>query len=483
MVEKNRKSHAIMVSVPFQGHINPFVSLALKLASKGITVTFIHIEHVHQKLSKAHNSNGVDFFSEAQQSGLDIRYTTIDDGFPLEFDRDVVHFEDYWETMLRDFEGRVGELVGKIIGTDPDAAHFLVTDTIWNWPLPIAHKFKLVNVSFWTQPALVFSLHYHWDLLTQNGHFPLTDDANEEINYVPGVESISTRDLSTVFYESILSSMMYTYMSLSFERVKKADFILHNTVHELESETLSALKKYQPNYAIGPVNFSKNLPTDHSTINMSLWSESDCANWLESKSPASVLYVSFGSFVQTDKQIIEEIAHGLLLSGVNFMWVIRQGLLKDGDTDVFPDGFLDEIKDNGLIVPWCNQTMVLSSPAVGGFLTHTGWNSTVESMWCGVPMICYPVAFDQLTNRKLVVDDWKIGINLCDGKSIDRKEVAEKIKSVVINGAYSKSLKQEVSKLRAILHNALETDDGSSERNFHQFIQDLEAKIHHNLTT
>ncbi|KAL8526096.1 hypothetical protein ACS0TY_015353 [Phlomoides rotata] len=475
MGEDQKRSHAIMISKPQQGHINPFVKLALKLASKGITVTFVHLEYIHHRLSKAHHTSEVDFFSEARESGLDIRYTTISDGFPVEFDRDG-HFEEYWETMLRDFEGRVGEFVGKMIGSDPDAAHFLVTDTNYYWPVPIAEKYKLVNVSFWTEPALVYSLYYHWDLLIQNGHSPCKEDADEEINYIPGVESINTRNLPTLFMESGFSIMVYTYMRLSFERVKKADFILHNTVHELESETLSTLNKYQPNYAIGPINFCKNLPT-YGTINMSLWSESDhYARWLESKSPASVLYVSFGSLVQTDKQIIEEIAHGLLLSGVNFLWVIRQGLLKDSDADVFSVGFLDEIKDNGLIVPWCNQTMVLSSPAVGGFLTHNGWNSTVESMWCGVPMICYPIAFEQPTNRKLVVDDWKIGINLCEGKSIHRNEVAEKIERVM-NGAYSKSLRQEGSKLRQILHNALETD-GSSERDFDQFIKDLEEKIH-----
>lgn len=165
--EIQRKGHAIMISVPYQGHINPFVSLALKLASKGFTVTFAHLEFVHHKLSKA------DIFSEARESGLNINYTTISDGFPLEFDR-VAHFEEYWEGLVQDFVGRVDEFVGKIIGSDPDGVRFLVADTVFNWPAAVAEKHKLVNVSFWTQPALVFSLAYHWDLLQQNGHIPCT---------------------------------------------------------------------------------------------------------------------------------------------------------------------------------------------------------------------------------------------------------------------------------------------------------------------
>ncbi|KAK6147047.1 hypothetical protein DH2020_017959 [Rehmannia glutinosa] len=475
---KQSKGHAIMISVPYQGHINPFINLALKLASKGFTITFAHLEFVHQKLSKAHHSgNGteVDLFTEARESGLDIRYATINDGFPLEFDR-VLNFDEYWGIILRDFASLVDEFVGKTIQSEPFIVPFLVTDAVfYPWPATIADKYDIVNVAFWTQPALVFSLSYHLDLLREKGHFPCKDNVEDEINYVPGVESINTRDLMSYFKEDGFPIILYKTLPLTFEGVKKSDFIVHNTVDE-ESDILSALNKYQPNYAIGPINFSKNLTTN--SISKSLWSESDCTQWLESKSPGSVLYVSFGSFVHTSKQIIEEIAYGLLLSEVNFIWVIREGILNSGDTNhVLPVGFEDEIKDKGLIVPWCDQITVLSNPAVGGFLTHNGWNSTVESMWCGVPMISYPIAFEQVTNMKLVVDDWKIGIRLCDhGMSVDRKIVAEKIKSVMCGGSISKRLRQEADKVKTVMRDALETD-GSSKRNFDQFVEDLEAKI------
>ncbi|KAL0409956.1 UNVERIFIED_CONTAM: UDP-glycosyltransferase 86A1 [Sesamum latifolium] len=451
MAAENRgKPHAIMISVPYQGHINPFVNLALKIASKGFSITFVHFEFVHHRLSKAHHCNKtqVDIFSEARESGLDIRYTTISDGLPLEFDRDA-NYDEFWGKVLREFPARVDEFVRNTIESDPHLLHFLVADTVFSWPATIAEKYNLVNVSLWTEPALVFSLAYHLDLLIENGHFPWKDNIHEEVNYVPGVKSISTRDLISVMKES---GQGYNYTMLesvfmAFEQVKKADFILHNTVHELEAETLK-----------------------------SLWSESDCTEWLESKPPGSVLYVSFGSFVHTSKQEIEEIAYGLLLSEVHFIWVVREGILSSGDTKIMPDGYEDEVKDKGLIIPWSNQIMVLSNPAVGGFLTHNGWNSTIESLWCGVPMICYPFLFDQPTNRKLVVDDWKCGISLCDGTSVDRNEVAEKIKSFM-SGAASKRFRQEANKVKTILHHALEVD-GSSEKNFNQFIKDLKEKIH-----
>ncbi|KAL7136692.1 hypothetical protein ABFS83_10G047100 [Erythranthe nasuta] len=471
------KSHAIMISAPYQGHINPFVSLALKLASNGFSITFVHFEFVHDKLAKAFHSNNneVDLFSEARESGLDIRYTTIADGFPSEFDREL-HFEEYWESITFDFQSIIDEFIGKTIESDPYSVHFLVADTIYVWPGKISDKYNLINVSLWTQPALVFSLGYHIELLREKGHFPWGGNIDEEINYIPGVEPISTSDLMPYLIKAESQILRTRICSVAFEQVKKADFILHNNVYELESQTLLALSKYQPNYTIGPVKFSKNIPTND--VSKSFWSESDCTNWLDSKSPSSVLYISFGSFVQTNKQVIEEVAYGLLLSEVNFIWVIRPGILGSPDSNVLPFGFEDEIniKDTGLIIPWCDQIKVLSNPAIGGFLTHCGWNSTLESMWCGVPMICYPIDWDQPTNRKLVVDDWKIGINLCDyGTSVDRTQVAEKIKQLM-SGNSSKSLRQEADSVKAILHKAVEID-GSSGRNFAQFIKDLRAKI------
>ncbi|KAH6825267.1 hypothetical protein C2S53_002359 [Perilla frutescens var. hirtella] len=475
--QRKPQPHGLMICFPLQGHINPFVWLALKLASKGFIITFVHLESVHYKLAKAHAHAGDDFFSEARRSGLDIRYATMPDPFPLEFDRDL-NFDYYWETMLREFPAIVDHFVSNLIRSsesDPlQLPTFLVTDTVYSsWPLDIATKYKLLNVSFWTQPALLFTMLYHLDLLSLHAHFPCKDNIEEEINYLPGVESINTRDLMSSLREAESQGIVMKFLAKGFTGVKRADFVLLNTVFELESQTLNALNKFQPNYAIGPINFTKNLPTN--TVRTSLRSESDCTKWLESKSPGSVLYISFGSFVQMSKQDIEEIAYALQLSQVDFIWVVRDGVVSaSADANVLPVGYESEIKERGLIVPWCDQVMVLSNPAVGGFLTHCGWNSVIESMWCGVPMICYPLMFDQPANRKLVVEDLKIGIDIRDhGKSVDRNEAAAKIN----NFMSSNRLREESHKVKTTLRRAMEVD-GSSEISFENFVHDLKAKIY-----
>ncbi|KAL6573589.1 hypothetical protein OROHE_002048 [Orobanche hederae] len=453
-MEKQRKLHAIMIAIPYQGHMNPFVYLALKLASRGITVTFVHLEAAHRRLAKAHHgADSADFdpLVEPRAAGLDIRYATITDGLdPIAYDRDL-NFE-YWAMLNAEFTTQVDEFVGNTILAEPDLVHLMVTDTAFVWPAEVCEKHNIINVSYWTQPALVFALNYHFDLLKDHGHYMYSGEIDEEITYVPGIKSISAKDLTSVMKEPGELRIINSTTITAFEKVKKADFILQNTVEELESEVLSALNKYQPNYAVGPVGFSKNIP--FAGITTSLRSVSDCTDWLASKPPASVLYVSLGSFVNTNKELLTELAHGLLLS---------------------VPGYREELKDRGLIIPWGNQVKILSDPAVGGFLTHNGWNSTVESIWCGVPMICYPMLFDQPTNRKLVVDEWKVGINLCDGAGVDRVEVAEKIKRFMREDVSERLRQQQIGKVRKTMQKALD-EGGSSETNLDRFIADLKAK-------
>ncbi|KAI3471881.1 hypothetical protein Pfo_028569 [Paulownia fortunei] len=442
---KNQRPHAIMISFHLQGHIIPFVNLAIKLASKGFSITFAHLEFIHHQISKSqyNTTTDIDIFAQARSSGLDIRYTTISDGFPVDFDRSA-NFDLCLESFLYRFPDKVDELVGKITQSHSPSAsnYFLIADTFCIWPARIAKKYGLVNVSFWTEPALVFSLYYHLELLRENGHVPV-NGRQENVDYVPGVQLINTKDFMSYFQDSELK-LIHKVIFRAFDAVKSADFILCNTVQELEAETISALQQKQPFYAIGPLfpaDFSRN------SIPRSLLPEFNSTEWLNSKPPGSVLYVSFGSLAKTDKNVILEIAGGFLLSQVNFIWVLRPGLVDSDDDGVLPEGFEDSTRDRGLIVPWCTQNQVLLNPAIGGFLTHCGWNSILESIWCGVPMICYPLFTDQITNRKLVVDDWRVGMNLCDGASITREEVAEKI-GILMSGERSDELRQEIKKVR-----------------------------------
>ncbi|TMW96043.1 hypothetical protein EJD97_007995 [Solanum chilense] len=474
---KNLHPHALVIPCPYQGHINPTIHLALKLASKGFIITFINTQFIHSQITKAHSPSSSEpglesglenIFSKACESGLDIRYSTISDGFPLEFDRNMNSLP-FLEGLINGFSNYVDELVGDLVKEDcVDPINCLIADTFFVWPSIIAKKYEIVHVSFFTEPALVFALYYHLDLLEENGHSGSHENRKDIVDYIPGVKSIKSSDLPSLYQNSVVHQLIYK----AFEDVRKADIIIANTVQELEPETITSIQEKHEFYAIGPivsVNFTE------LTISSSLWSEHDCTQWLDDKPRGSVLYVSFGSVALVNKEDILELAHGLMLSEVNFIWVLRFNFLGQDENDILPVGYKEKVKDRGLLVPWCNQPRVISHSAVGGFLSDCGWNSVVESIWCGVPLICSPLVTDQLANRKLVVYDWKVGINLRDEESITREEVCSKIK-YLMNEETSNNLRKNVAQVKETFHNTLATN-GSSNVNFNKFVEELKMKI------
>lgn len=268
------------------------------------------------------------------------------------------------------------------------------------------------------------------------------------------------------------SSMSHQIIFNAFKDVRGADFVLCNTVQELEPDTVSAMQANVPFYAIGPI-----IPSGltSGSVPTSLWSESDCNQWLKTKPRGSVLYVSFGSYAHLRKRDLVEIAKGLSLSNVSFVWVLRPDIVSSDDADPLPVGFRGEVGDRGMIIPWCCQISVLAHPAIGGFLSHCGWNSVLESIWCAVPLLCFPLLTDQFTNRKLVVDDWKIGINLTNQRSVTKKQVSENINRMMC-GNSGNTCRKAIQEVRATLDNASKPN-GSSNTNLDQFISDLKTRI------
>lgn len=172
---EQQKPHAIFIPYPLQGHVIPSVHLATDLAARGFTVTFINTEAIHHQTMKAHSGGGDDLFSGVrEESGLNIRYRTVSDGLPVGFDRSLNH-DQFMGSLLHVFSAHVEEEVERIVRTTSlrgeAPVSVLIADTFFVWPSKVAKKFDLVYVSFWTEPALVFTLYYHLHLLRQNRHF------------------------------------------------------------------------------------------------------------------------------------------------------------------------------------------------------------------------------------------------------------------------------------------------------------------------
>ncbi|GLJ39146.1 hypothetical protein SUGI_0797790 [Cryptomeria japonica] len=140
-----------------------------------------------------------------------------------------------------------------------------------------------------------------------------------------------------------------------------------------------------PALAVGPVSLPNFLQGENTNVSM-LEEDNTCFRWLDSQPKQSVLYVSFGRLAVKFERQLHELALGLEASGFPFLWVLRLDIA-EGKSLELPEGFKERTKDRALVVSWTKQFQVLSHPSVGGFFTHNGWNSILEAISMGVPMI------------------------------------------------------------------------------------------------
>lgn len=400
--------HALVIPFPAQGHITPMMQFAEKLASRGLTVTFVTTYHAHAQITKAQSK-------ESQvQPGLDIRSAQISDGLSLDFDRSA-RFYDFLRSVENNMGGELEQLIHNLNKTGPPIS-CVIADIFLFWTPDVTKKFGIPWISFWSQPAIVYSIYYHAHLLEAHGHSHhkgSSDEYNTSIDYIPGVPTLHPKDLPSFFQDQDPGSQdNLDWVLKSIQLNRGADCVLCNSFDDLES---TEMKLEPPILHVGPLlpsGYLKGCADDIIRVGTSNRTEYDCSAWLNTKPNDSVIYVSFGSMIHLSKPQLGEIAMGLKYSGHPFVWVVRPDIVASTVSDGLPDGFLDEIGSQGLVIPWCNQLRVLSHPSVAGFITHCGWNSMLESIALGVPMLGFPAWSEQYTNCKLMADEWKIGIRL-----------------------------------------------------------------------
>ncbi|KAL6560768.1 hypothetical protein OROGR_004327 [Orobanche gracilis] len=181
----------------------------------------------------------------------------------------------------------------------------------------------------------------------------------------------------------------------------------------------------------------------------------DISSWLNKKARKSTVFVSFGSEYFLTRDDLDEIAHGLELSNVNFIWVVRFPRGQNGKNGyvlekTLPRGFLDRVGNRGKIVEgWAPQTRILGHENIGGFVSHCGWNSVLESVNFGVPIVAVPMHLDQPINARLV-EEVGIGVEVVrnGNRKLCRKTIAAVIKKVVVEDC-GEFVRKRVNEIRA----------------------------------
>ncbi|KAK4734072.1 hypothetical protein R3W88_008333 [Solanum pinnatisectum] len=226
------------------------------------------------------------------------------------------------------------------------------------------------------------------------------------VDGIPGMRNIRLKDLPSFIRTTDPNDILLNYLGDEAQNCLKSSAMIINTFTELERKVLEAIEGRFPNiYVTGPLSLmEKTIPENKlSSFRPSLWKEEfQCLEWLDKQEPSSVIYVNYGCVTLMSDHHLKEFAWGLANSKHPFLWIVRPDIVM-GDSAVLPDEFLEEIKDRGLLASWCPQIQVLSHPSIGVFLTHCGWNSTIESISSGVPLICWPFFAEQQTIGDMLV--------------------------------------------------------------------------------
>lgn len=289
------------------------------------------------------------------------------------------------------------------------------------------------------------------------------------------MEGTRLRDLQEHVLVANPDDPAYNYVLESARTADKVSHMIIHTFDELEANLVKELKSIFPKiYTVGPLQLLLNQITENETPNSSsngysLWKEEPgCIEWLESKEPNSVVYVNFGSLAVMSLHDLLELGWGLVNSNHYFLWIIRNDLV-DGGSAVLPLEFMAAVKTRGFIASWCSQEEVLNHPSVGGFLTHGGWGSVIESLSAGVPMLCWPVSHDQGINCRQMCRNWEVGMEI--DRNVKRDEVEKLVRSLM-EGIEGKRMKKKAMEWKKMAELATDVD-GSTFLNIEELANEI----------
>ncbi|CAK9309317.1 unnamed protein product [Citrullus colocynthis] len=348
----------------------------------------------------------------------------------------------------------------------------VVYDSIMPWALDIAKEFGVLGAAFFTQSCAVNAIYY-------NFHKGWLSDVSLKQSSISldGLPILHPSDLPSFVYEQHKYPTILAFLSNQYVALKDAHWIFVNTFDSLEPKEVKWMEGQFPFKNIGPmvpsIYLDGRLQNDKDYGISLLESSTDCTmKWLHSKGQRSVIYVSFGSAAELGKEQMEELACGLTQTNKFFLWVVRES-----EIHKLPYNFIEDTAEKGLVVNWCSQLQVLAHKSVGCFVTHCGWNSTLEALSLGVPLVTMPQWTDQPTNAKYVEDVWRIGKRARkDEDGICRREEIEFcVNEVMEGGEVSEEIRENVRKWRELAKAALD-EGGSSHTNINHFVQQLSRK-------
>ncbi|CAA7029889.1 unnamed protein product [Microthlaspi erraticum] len=482
------KLELVFVPSPGDGHIRPLVEVAKLLVDRNdhLSITILIIPQM-QGFSGGSASSYIASLSTASEDRLSYNVLSAPD--QPDSDDSKPNFIGYIDSFKPQVKATVEKLAQPESSPPWRLAGFVV-DMFCTGMIDVANEFGVPSYLFYTSNASFLGLQIHVQHLYDVKNYDVTDMKDSETTELE-IPSL-TRPLPVKCFPSIMLSKEWLPVMLTqIRRFREAKGILVNTFAELETQPMKFFSggdhALPTVYPVGPIlNLKTNGPdsTDDK--------QSEILRWLDEQPSKSVVFLCFGSMGGFGEDQAKEIAIALERSGHRFLWSLRRSRPKGtiglpGDftnlEEILPEGFLDRTAKIGKIIGWAPQSAVLANPAVGGFMSHCGWNSTLESLWFGVPIATWPLYAEQQINAFQLVDELGLAVEVRNSFRADfMAEVSELMTAEEIERAIrclmekSSDVRDRVKEMSEKSHVAL-MDGGSSHAALLKFIQDVTVNI------
>ncbi|CAM6098823.1 unnamed protein product [Calypogeia fissa] len=476
-------AHVLAIPYPIQGHINPMLRFTTRLAEKGIRVSFICYE---DSIPDFRSSSGAtDASSALQTSGF--RFVTVQRP-TVEAPAIVNELRSPFEPIMEKFtrDKNTG------IAGGPTC---IISDMFLPWTCDVAETLQIPRHTL-VPSGVIFARYMQGSLVYfDRGQFQISKMDGKLVEFdwplcIPGLPPLEFHELDFI-HRDFTSSFRQ-----AVESMMKSAGVLVNSFLELEEKVVEAFRNpenpegegdYRPIkvpkiYPVGPL-FTKTAITHVNNVYALEDSSSRCLNWLDSQPSSSVLYIAFGSAVRLRPEQIQELAYGLEASKQRFLWVCP--LKKIGSTEespisiteALPPDFEARVRDRGCIVTgWAPQLQILAHSSTGGFFTHCGWNSSLESIIFGVPMIGWPQGAEQHLNCKYMVGELKVAAQIQTGKKkeIVKRDEVERAVRLLMEDSQGATIRRRAEELQRTATAAM-AEGGSQSKIFREFLDDIRS--------
>ncbi|CAH2052818.1 unnamed protein product [Thlaspi arvense] len=335
----------------------------------------------------------------------------------------------------------------------------MIIDFFCTAVLEVTADFNFPVYYFFTSGAACLASFFHLSTLHETTAGKSLKDVHSLLT-IPGVPPIKGSDMPKPVLNR--EDEIYDAFIQFSKQLRKSSGIIINTFETLENRAIKAIKEelcFRNIYPIGP------LIVNGRAGNKNVEYADSCLNWLDSQPEQSVVFLCFGSLGLFTEEQLKEIAIGLERSEQRFLWVVRNppGIQNQTEPDLkslLPEGFINRTGNKGMVVKsWAPQVPVLNHKAIGGFVTHCGWNSILESVCAGVPMVAWPLYAEQRFNRVVIVEEIKIAVPMIESETgfVSSMEVEKRVREIVEDGP----VRERTKVLKNVAESAL-TKTGSS---------------------